>query len=82
MHFCEIRGNIEIVVGDGGNLVYNTQMRKAMYRIFTYIKFFHLGRGVRIQVPYCVADKIRGVYPSRDGQYMGFKDTLKNEIEE
>ena len=82
MHFREIHGNLEIVVNDGGNRVSNTQMCKAIYRIFTYIKFGHLGRGVRINVPSCVTNKIRGMCPSADGDYMGFKENVRGELEE
>ena len=73
MYFREKHGNIDIVLDEGGNRLSYSQMRKAMYRIFTRIKFGHLGRGVRIPVPDCVGRNIRGMYPSSDG-YMGFKD--------
>ena len=45
MHFWETRNGKEVVVNEGGNEVSNTSMRKAMYRMFAYLKFGHLGNG-------------------------------------
>ena len=77
MHYRETRNGKEVVVDDAGNEVSNASMRKAMYRMFTYLKFGHLGKGVRIPVPQCVADKIRAIYPEEDGKYMGFHATAE-----
>ena len=82
MHFHEKHGDMDIVVDESGHRVTNTQMRKAMYRMFTeYIQFGHLGRGVRIPVPEFVAPKIRGLYPAVDGEYMGFTENVCGELE-
>ena len=51
MHFREKHGDTDIVVDESGHKVPNAQMRKAMYHIFTYIKFGHFGRGVWMLVP-------------------------------
>ena len=50
----------------------NANMRKAVYRYFTYLKFGHLGKGTRIPIPNCVLEKIREAYPNPSGEYMGF----------
>ena len=52
--------------------VENNKKRKAMYRLFTYIKYGHLGKGNRIPIPICVIEKIREMFPSPDGNYMGY----------
>ena len=77
----EIEGVI-VVVDDNGSRIANNDMRRAMYRMFTYIKFGHLGRGVRIPIPECVLCKIRQKYPKEDGEYMGFKEAPATEGEE
>ena len=61
-------------VDDDDVLVTNERMRKALYRLFTYMKFGHLGRGNRIPIPQCVVDKFREAYPEPDGVYMGFHE--------
>ena len=75
MHRRETIDGVIIVVDDNDNCVYNRAMRKAIYRVFTYIKYGHLGRGQRIPIPECVLREIRNMFPERDGEYMGFKDT-------
>ena len=52
-----------------------------MYRMFTYLKYGHLGRGVRIPIPECVVAKIREKYPDPDEEYMGFMESTENEIQ-
>lgn len=47
--------------------------RKAGYRQFALWKYGRLGRSNRRILPSCVVKVIREVYPSPDGQYMGFK---------
>ena len=74
MHRREKIEGVTVVVDDNGNRVENGAMRKAIYRMFTYIKFGHLGRGQRIPIPVCVLREIRNMYPERDGDYMGFKE--------
>ena len=50
-------------VDDDDVIVINARMRKALYHLFTYIKFGHLGRGNRIPIPQYVVDKFREAYP-------------------
>ena len=57
----------------------NKEMRKSMYRMFTYLKYGHLGRGVRIPIPECVVAKVREKYPDPDEDYMGFMESAENE---
>ena len=52
-----------------------------MYRMFTYLKYGHLGRGVRIPIPECVVAKIREKYPDPNEEYMGFMESTENEIQ-
>ena len=59
----------------------NKEMRKSMYRMFTYLKYGHLCRGVRIPIPECVVAKIREKYPDPDEEYMGFMESTENEIQ-
>ena len=63
---------VKIVVDKDGVAVSNAKMRKALYRLFTYKKFGHLGKGNRIPIPNCVTDKIKEMYPDDDDSYMGF----------
>ena len=74
MHRRETLDGVVVVVDDNGNRVENKAMRKAIYRMFTYSKYGHLGRGQRIPIPDCVLREIRNMYPERDGEYMGFED--------
>ena len=55
-----------------GENVENNKKRKAMYHLFTYLKYGHLGKGNRIPIPICVVEKIRETFPSPDGNYMGY----------
>jgi len=61
-------------VDDDGVLVTNARMRKALYRLFIYMKFGHLGRGNRIPIPQCVGDNFREAYPEPEGVYMRFHE--------
>ena len=49
--------------------------RKAAYRQFVLWRFGKLGRGVRKVVPSYAVLSIRRIYPSPDGQYMGFRES-------
>lgn len=53
--------------------VSNEQMRKTCYKVFTFMKYGHLGRGYRIEIPPCVLEEIRSRWPS--DSYMGHRDT-------
>jgi hypothetical protein len=46
--------------------VENYKKRKAMYRLFTYQKYGHLGKGNRIPIPIYVIEKIRQMCSSPD----------------
>ena len=58
-------------VEKNGALVPNSTIRRATYRLFTYKKYGHLGRGLRIPIPQCVLDKVREAFPEADGVYHG-----------
>ena len=49
--------------------------RKAAYRQFVLWRFGKLGRGNRRVVPSCAVLSIRRIYPSADGQYMGYRNS-------
>jgi hypothetical protein len=61
-----------IVLDEDGTPIERSTVRKAMYKLFTYLKFGHLGRGNRIPLPYGVIKEIRKRYPELDGNYIGF----------
>ena len=47
-----------------------------IYRFYTYQKYGHLGKGVRIEVAPCVLKEIRDLYPEEDeNNYVGFRST-------
>ena len=73
-----IDGDI-VVVNDLGSQIENKEMRKSMYRIFTYLKYGYLGHRVRIPIPQCVVLRIQDQYPDVNGDYMGFKDAQATE---
>ncbi len=52
-------------------LVNNNKKRKSMYRLYTYVKYGHLGKKIRIPIPICILENIREMFPSSDGKYMG-----------
>ena len=47
-------------------------VRKLIYKMFTYQKHGHLGKGNRIPIPSCVVKKIRKSYPDPLEVYIGF----------
>ena len=49
--------------------------RKAAYRQFVLWRCGKLGWGKRRVVPSCVVLSIRRIYPSTDGQYMGYRNS-------
>lgn len=61
-------------VDDDGIPVPNTKIRKAVFKMFTYNKYGHLGQGNRIPIPQCVMDKVREAFPESDCSYLGFHD--------
>ena len=48
--------------------------RKATYRQYTLAKYGRLGKGIRRVCPSCVVLKIRKLYPSVTGVYMGYRE--------
>lgn len=71
MHYMETHNGREVVVDEHDNLVSNASMRKAMYQImFTYLKFGHLRKGVRIPIP-ALYRRQRKDTPC-NGEFMGF----------
>ena len=72
-------------LGNDGHVLYYTRatdgatvdlkaVRNAVYRMFTYMKYGHLGKGNRIPIPPCVIQQIRDEYPEPEGgKYTGFQ---------
>ena len=60
MHYRGAHNSREVVVDEHGNLVLNASMQKAMYQMFTYLKFGHLKKGVGIPTPLCIVQKDKG----------------------
>jgi len=54
-------------------------MRKSLYKMFTYLKFGHLGKGHCIPIPRCFTNKIREVYPDPNDNCMSFHANTANE---
>ena len=51
-------------------------VRKATYRIFTYLKYGHLGKGNRVPIPECVLCRIREAFPEENEEnYVGFQES-------
>ena len=55
-----------------GQAVPNSKVRKVMYKLFTYAKYDHLGKGDWIPILVCVFEEIHELYPDPEGNYMGF----------
>ena len=51
------------------------ELRKAAYQLFTLWRYGKLGLGIRKTIPSFVVVKIRERFPSRDGVYMGYKES-------
>ena len=66
---------IEKLIDSAGRTIQNSKMRLYLYRLFTYLKFGHLGRGNRIPIPNCVTSQIRNLYP--DKTYTEFRQALE-----
>jgi hypothetical protein len=53
----------------------NNELRKALYKkIFCALDFGVLEPGERRRLPNCAVAKVRQIYPSETGYYMGFKE--------
>ena len=66
------------LIDSTGRPITNKKMRLYMYRLFTYLKFGHLGRGNRIPIPSCVTTQIRNRYP--DQTYTEFKEACDRNL--
>ena len=55
----------------------NSKKRKYCYRQYTlFINGGPLGAGIRRELPICILNKVRGLFPNEDGNpYMGFRHT-------
>ena len=51
----------------------NNEKRKAAYRFVICEIYGYLGRGVRKDLPKCVLDGVRCLYPDKNAKYMGFR---------
>ena len=52
----------------------NNAIRKTAYKLYSYLKFGHLGKGRRIVNPRCLTSKIREKWPDENNSYMGHKE--------
>ena len=50
------------------------ECRKKLYREFVLYHHGHQGRGKRIELPQCVLDGVRKMFPSENAEYMGHRD--------
>ena len=48
--------------------------RKTVFQRITRKMNGVMGAGVRKRLPQCVEDNVRSMFPSKDGQYMGYKE--------
>ena len=54
----------------------NNEKRKSLYKsISRSLDFGHLEYGECRQLPLCVCNRVRQIFPSKDGKYMGYKET-------
>ena len=51
----------------------NKEKRFFSYKQFSYILHGHLGKGNRKELPKCVVEGVRALYPDEKGQYVGYK---------
>ncbi len=55
-----------------GDKVLNKTVRFTFYKLITYEKFGHLGRGNRVKIPDCVENKVKALFPELDSSYTYF----------
>ena len=53
----------------------NNIKRKRLYKSYIEANYGHLGKNVRVPISPCITDYVRYLFPSADGNYMGFKET-------
>ena len=70
----EVFEDVEKAYGDdeGIDKIDNSVKRKTAYRLFTYLKHGHMGKGNRIKIEDCVINSIRLYWPEEDGEYTGY----------
>ena len=51
----------------------NNKKRKALYQLYVYEKYGHLGKSVRIPIVLCVVNGIRELWTEESAQYDGFR---------
>jgi len=83
------RFNMDTAISEGyvvemqsGNQFQNDKIWFTCYRLFTYEKFGHLGKGNRVKLPVCVEAKIKTLFPSLDGNHTKFKANPKYNSEQ
>ncbi|KAI0560203.1 hypothetical protein FGB62_121g018 [Gracilaria domingensis] len=52
----------------------NNEARKCAYKNYIYERYGFMGKGNRIQIPHCVLEGIRSMWPDAAGTYMGYRD--------
>ena len=63
------------IINANETFIINNEMRKFWYKkIFICQDFGVLEKGERKRLPHCAVAKIRQIYPSESGLYMGFKE--------
>ena len=65
----EIKKDKSVYFGRDGKEVFNEFIRKFLYTSYTYLKLGNFGQDGKHEVPLCVADEIRKMYPSADMTY-------------
>jgi hypothetical protein len=50
----------------------NNKIRFSFYRMFTYKKFVHFGRGNQIKIPDRLEQQVKHMSPNLDGNYTYF----------
>ena len=54
-------------------LLFDSRCRYLAYRSFVSWCWGYLGRKIRVVIPSCVVQHVRGEFPDAEGQYVGFK---------
>jgi hypothetical protein len=64
----------DIYHDDRSDIPLNTRLRYSAYRTAISFIYGKLGQKKRTPVPSCIVSKVREMYPSDNGEYVGFKD--------
>ena len=57
---------------EGQEAPINNQLQKHLYHHYSLMSNGHIGRGHREELPKCVVDGVRKLYPDSSGVYQGF----------